>query len=111
MSFVWFDLTCITRYVHCIPLYYAYHEISLKPGKMSKFQPIHSTIQIWIDFHENEANSFFFEKNSKWLIFQNGHFSKSSILEIFLRKFHRSFLGLVRLIDLEAINVAQLIWF
>ena len=41
---------------------------------------------------------FFEEKNSKWPIFQNGRFSKSPILEIFSRKFHRSVLGLVELI-------------
>ena len=47
---------------------------------------------------------FFEEKNSKWLIFQNGRFSKLPILEIFLRKFHRLVLGLVELIDVKAIN-------
>ena len=65
-------------YLHCITLYYAQQEISWKPRKTSKFQPIHSTIQIWTDFHENEAKKKFFfeEKNSKWPIFQNRHFSK-----------------------------------
>ena len=58
-----------------------------------------------------EKKIFFFEeKNSKWPIFQNGRFSKSPILEIFSRKFHRSVLGLVGLIDAKAINVAQPIW-
>ena len=77
--------------------------------KTSKFRPIHFTIQIWTDFHENEAKKKFFfgEKNSKWPIFQNGRFSKSPILEIFSRKFHRSVLGLVGLIDAKPINVAQ----
>ena len=72
-------------YVHCITLYYAHQEISWKPGKTSKFRLIHSTIQIWTDFHKNEAkkNFFFEEKNSKWPIFQNGRFSKSPILEFF----------------------------
>ena len=57
-----------------------------------------------------QKKSFFEEKNSKWPIFQNGRFSKSPILETFLRKFHRSVLGLVGLIDAKAINVAQPIW-
>ena len=79
---------------------------------MSKFQPIHSTLQIWIDFHKIEAKKNFFlkKKNSKWPIFQNGRFSKSPILEIFSRKFHRSVFGLVELIDAKPINVAQPIW-
>ena len=96
--------------IHCVTLYYAYQEISWKPGKTSKFGPIHSTIQIWTDFHENEAKKNLKKRNSKWPIFQNGRFSKSPILETFLRKFHRSVLGLVGLIDAKAINVAQPIW-
>ena len=48
-------LSEITVYIHCITLYYAQQEISGKTGKTSKFGPIHSTIQIWTDFHENEA--------------------------------------------------------
>ena len=57
--------------IHCITLYYAQQEISWKPGKTSKFRPIHSTIQIWTDFHKNEAKKFFFEeKNSKWPFFK-----------------------------------------
>jgi hypothetical protein len=47
---------------------------------------------------------------SKWPIFQNGRFSKSSILEMFSRKFHRSVLGLVGLIDAKPINVSQPMW-
>ena len=50
--------------VHYITLYYAWQEICLKTRENVKFQPIHSTIHFWTDFHENEA------KNSKWLIFQ-----------------------------------------
>ena len=80
---------------------------------MSKFRPIQFTIRICTDFHENEAKKKFFEEKifkmadfSKWPIFQNGRFSKSPILEIFLRKFHRLVLGLVGLIDAKAINVA-----
>ena len=53
---------------------------------------------------------FFEEKNSKWPIFQNGRFSKSSILEIFSRKFYRLVLGSVGLIDAKPINVAQPMW-
>ena len=103
---------CFCIYIHCITLYYAHQEISWKPGKTSKFRLIHSTIQIWTDFHKNEAKKKFFfeEKNSKWPIFQNGRFSKSSILEIFSPKFHRSVLGLVGLIDAKPINVAQPMW-
>ena len=79
---------------------------------MSKFRPIHSAIQIWTDFHENEAREKknFEEKNSKWPIFQNRRFLKSPILETVLQKFHRSVLGLVGLIDAKGINVTQPIW-
>ena len=62
--------------VHCITLYYAYQEISWKPGKMSKFRPIHSTIQIWTDFHKNEAKKKF----------KVADFSKSPILKFFFAK-------------------------
>ena len=80
---------------HCITLYYTQQKISWKPGKISKFQLIHSIIQIWTDFHKNEVKKKFQEKNSKWPIFQNGRFSKSPILEMFLQKFYRLVLGLV----------------
>jgi hypothetical protein len=74
----------------------------------SKFRPIHFTIQIWTDFHENEAKYFFFKKkNSKWPIFQNSRFSKSPNLKKFSRKFYRLVLGLVGLIDAKGIDVAQ----
>ena len=59
---------------------------------------------------KQKKNFFFEEKNSKWPIFQNGCFSKLSILEKILQKFHRSVFGLVGLIDAKAINVAQPIW-
>ena len=57
---------------------------------MSIFRPIHSTVQIWTDFHENEAKKicFFEEKKfkmadfSRWPFFQNGRFSKSPVLEV-----------------------------
>ena len=73
------------------------------------------TIQIWTDFHENEAKKFKMADFSKWpffkmAVFQNGRFSKWPILEIFSRKFHRSVLGLVGLIDAKPINVSQPIW-
>ena len=42
--------------------------------------------------------------------FKMADFSKSPILEVFLRKFHRLVLGLVGLIDTKDIDVAQLIW-
>ena len=47
------------------------------------------------------------KKKSKWPIFQNGRFLKSPIFEIFLRKFYRLVLGLVGLIDVKGIDVAQ----
>ena len=59
---------------------------------------------------KQKKNFFFDEKNSKWPIFQNGHFSKSPILEIFSQKFYRLVLWLVRLIDAKGIDVAQPIW-
>ena len=43
------------KYTVCITFYYAQQGICWKPGKMSKFRSIQSTIQIWTDFHENEA--------------------------------------------------------
>ena len=54
-----------------------------------------------------QKKKIFEEKNSRWPIFQNGHFSKSSILEKILQKFHRLVLGLVGLIDAKGIDVAQ----
>ena len=72
--------------------------------------PFYHTNLDWFSWEWSKKKFFFDEKNSKWLIFQNGHFSKSPILEIFSRKFHRLVLGLVELIDAKAINVAQPIW-
>jgi len=57
-----------------------------------------------------QKKKFFSRKKIKWQIFQNGHFSKSPILEIFSRKFHRLVLGLVGLNDAKGIDVAQPIW-
>ena len=52
---------------------------------MLKFRPIHSTIQIWTDFHKNEAKKKFFLKKKiqngrffKMAVFQNHQFSKIS---------------------------------
>ena len=65
----------------------------------------------WFSWEWSKKNFFFLKKkNSKWLIFQNGRFSKSPILKIFSRKFYRSVLGLVGLIDAKPINVSQPIW-
>ena len=63
------------------------------------------------DFDWDEAHFFFFFEKKN----QNGRlkklsFSKSPILKFFLRKFHRLILGLVRLIDMKGIDVAQPIW-
>ena len=92
-------------HLHCITLYYAQQKISWKPGKTSKFGPIHSTIQIWTDFHENEAKKKI----------QNGRFSKSPFSKIansqnFFAKAHRYLLGLEELIDAKGIDFAQPIW-
>ena len=80
--------------------------------KTSKFQPIHFTIQIWTDFHENEGKKdFFFKKKKiKMAYFSKWPFFKIDNSQKILRKFHRSVLGLVGLIDAKVINVAQPIW-
>ena len=72
--------------------------------------PFYHTNLDWFSWEWSKKKFFFEEKNSKWPIFQNGRFSKSPILEIFSRKFHRSVLGLVGLIDAKPINVAQPMW-
>ena len=53
----------------------------------------------------SKKKNFFLEKK-----IQNGRFSKSPILKIFLWKFHGLVLGLVELIDVKDIDVAQPIW-
>ena len=68
----------VCMYVHCITFYYAWQEICWKPGKTSKFRPIHSTIQIWTDFHENEAKKIFLKKKK----FKMADFSKSPFFKI-----------------------------
>ena len=47
--------------------------------KTSKFWPIHFTIQIWTDFHENEAKKGFFLKKKK---FKMADFSKWPFFKI-----------------------------
>ena len=97
-------------YLHC----YITHSKKF-PGNQGKRQNFDPSIlpykfgRIFIKIKQKK-NFFFEEKNSKWPIFQNGRFSKSPILEIFSRKFLRSVLGLVGLIDAKPINVAQPIW-
>jgi hypothetical protein len=55
--------------VHSITQYYALQGFFWKPGKTSKFWPIHSTIQIWTDFvWEWSKKKFFFLKKK----IQNG---------------------------------------
>ena len=67
----------MARLLHCITQYYAYQGIFWKQEKTSKFQPIHSTMKIWTDFHENKAKkNFFFEKKSKMAVFQKWPFFK-----------------------------------
>ena len=86
------------------------------PGNQGKHQNLDPFILpykfglIFMRMKQKKISFFLKKKNSKWPIFQSGHFSKLPILEYFLRKFHRSFLGLVGLIDAKAINVAQPIW-
>ena len=75
------------------------------PGNQGKCQNFNPSVQPY------KGLIFIFEeKNSKWSIFQNGRFSKSPILEIFWRKFYRLVLGLVEVIDVKGIDVAQPIW-
>ena len=96
---------CVQTFLlHCITFYYAQREISWRPGKTSKFRPIHSTIQIWTYFHESEANFFFFFGRKK---FKMAKFSKWPFFKI---PNFRSVHGLVGLIDAKAINVAQPTW-
>ena len=97
--------------IHCITQYYAQQGIFWKPGKTSKFRPIHSTTIILANFHGHEAkkNIFFRKKN------QNGRLKKSSSFKIansqnFFAKFLRFVLGLVGLNDAKGIDVAQRIW-
>ena len=69
------------------------------------------SIQIWTDFHENEAKkNFFWRKKSQMADFSKSSFFKIANSQIFLRKFLRLVLGLLGLIDAKAINVAQPIW-
>ena len=55
-----------------------------------------------------QKKNFFEERNGR--SFKMANFSKSPILELFSQKFHRLELGLVGLIDVKAINIAQPIW-
>ena len=50
------------------------------------------------------------KKKFKMADSKKGHFTKSPNLNIFLRKFHGSVLGLVGLIDAKGIDGAQPIW-
>ena len=75
--------------IHCITLFHAQHGICWKPGKTSKCRPIHSTIQIWTDFHENEAKKkiIFLEKKSKMAVFQKWPFFKIANSQNFFGNF------------------------
>ena len=57
-----------------------------------------------------QKKNFLEKNNPKWPILQNGHFSKWPIFKLFLWKFHGLVLGLVGLIDVKGIDVAQPIW-
>ena len=82
-------------------------EFAGNQGKRQNFNPSILTYKFGLFFMRMKQFFFLFEeKNSKWLIFQNGHFSKLPILENFLRKFLGSVLGLVGLIDANDIDFA-----
>ena len=87
-------------------------EFAGNQGKRQNFDPSSLPYKFGLIFikMKQKKNFVFEEKNSKWPIFQNGCFSKSPILEIFLRKFHRLVLGLVGLIDGIGIDLAQHMW-
>ena len=58
-----------------------------------------------------KEKKFFFEKMKfKMADSKKGHFSKSPILNIFLRKLHGAVLGLVEFINGKGIAMAQPIW-
>ena len=86
-------------------------EFAGNQGKRQNFDPSILPYKFGLIFMRiKQKKKIFRRKNSKWPIFQNGRFSKSPILEIFSRKFHRLVLGLVELIDAKGIDVAQSIW-
>ena len=83
------------------------------PGNERKLQNFDSSVlpyKFGLIFMRMKQKKILEKKNSKWLIFQNGRFSKLPILKIFSRKFYRLVLGLVGLIDAKDIDVAQPIW-
>ena len=87
-------------------------EFAQKQGRHQIFDPSILPYKFGLIFIRMKQKKIFFlkKKNSKWPIFQNGRFSKSPILKIFSRKFHRLVLGLVGLIHVKGIDVAQPIW-
>ena len=72
--------------------------------------PFHHIICDWFLLGWSKKKFFFLKKKSKMADFQNGRFSKSPILKIFLWKFHGLVLGLLGLIDAKGIDLAQPIW-
>ena len=87
-------------------------EFAGNQGKCQNFDPSSLPNKFGLIYMrmKQKKNFFFEEKNSKWPIFQNGRFSKSPILKIFSQKFLGLGLGLVGLIDVKGIDVAQPIW-
>ena len=73
------------------------------------FDPSLLTNKLLTCFHGNEAN-FFWKNKFKIGDSKKLSFSKSPILNIFSWKFHWLVLGLVELIDVMDIDVAQPIW-
>ena len=63
-------------------------------------------------FYEEKAKKkyFFWKKKFKMADSKKQRFSKSPILKKISQKFHRLVLGLVELIDVKGIDVAQPIW-
>ena len=57
-----------------------------------------------------QKKNFFWKKKFKMADSKKQRFSKSPILKIFSRNFHRLVLGLVGLIDAKGIDEAQRIW-
>ena len=61
---------------------------------------------MWPNFCWDEGNFFFEKMKFKMADSKKGHFSKSPILNIFLRKFNGAVLGLVEFIDSKGIDLA-----
>ena len=81
-------------------------------GNHQNLYPSMLTNKLWPFFIKMNQKPFFFfwKKKIKMADSKKGHFPALPILDIFSWKFHRSVLGLVGLIDVKPINVAQPMW-